>query len=120
MSKLFLTGRIPHEYNRQVFMDILRQIEVQVNSLSEGRISSNYNAYSDSPDSGSHQRGDFVKNSNIVELGDAPNKYIIYGWICTSSGTPGTWRECRFTIGNDVISPSHGSITFTGYAPTVS
>lgn len=31
MSKLFLTGRIPPEYNRQTWFDILRQIEGAVN-----------------------------------------------------------------------------------------
>jgi hypothetical protein len=36
MSKLFLTVRIPPDYNRQVWFDILSQIERQVNSQVDG------------------------------------------------------------------------------------
>lgn len=37
------------------------------------------------PTSGSHAKGDVVYNSNPTNGG-----YI--GWVCTSAGTPGTWR----------------------------
>lgn len=36
MSKLFLTVRIPPDYNRQTWFDILGQIERQANSVEDG------------------------------------------------------------------------------------
>jgi len=36
MSKLFLTVRIPPDYNRQAWFDILKQIETLVNSQVDG------------------------------------------------------------------------------------
>lgn len=36
MSKLFLTVRIPPDYNRQAWFDILRQIETQANRVDDG------------------------------------------------------------------------------------
>lgn len=50
MSKLFLTGRIPADYNRQVWFDILRQIETVVNPMVDGylfpvtSVTANYSA----------------------------------------------------------------------------
>jgi len=119
MSKLFLTVRIPPDYNRQAWFDILRQIERQVNGLSEGFIEAHYSSFTSAPTSGTHNQGDFIRNSTPNVLGEAPTQYIIHGWVCVASGEPGTWKECRFSIGNDTIFPSAGSITFTGFAPTV-
>ncbi len=120
MSKLNLVNKIPSQYNRQAIAEILRDIETQINNLSECNLVANYNAQNAAPISGRHAAGDFVRNLSPSELGTAPDSYIVYGWICTVSGEPGTWRECRFTIGNEVVRPGVGSIVFTGAAPTVS
>jgi hypothetical protein len=45
-------------------------------------------------------RGDFVENSNPAELGSAGSMYVIEGWVCVTSGTPGTWLEKRTLTGN--------------------
>ena len=44
--------------------------------------------------------GDRAVNTAPSELGTAGNKYIVDGWICTVSGTPGTWLEQRTLTGN--------------------
>lgn len=49
---------------------------------------------------GSFFKGDIVKNSNPTELGTAGSKYIIDRWVCTVSGTVGTWLPCRVLTGN--------------------
>jgi hypothetical protein len=41
-----------------------------------------------------------VRNNAPAELGVALSKYVVFGWICTSGGTPGTWLQCRFLTGN--------------------
>ena len=120
MSRLLLSNRIPYTYDIQTWTSILREVETQVNLLSETKIAATHNATTDSPTTGDHNIGDFVKNSSPTVLGTTPNRYVVYGWICTAAGTPGTWYECRFTVGDAVVAPSFGSITFTGAAPTVS
>lgn len=50
-------------------------------------------------------RGSFVHNSVPTELGTTPNKYLILGWKCITSGVGGNsgtdrWLECRALTGN--------------------
>jgi hypothetical protein len=77
-----------------------REIARQVNALSEGQQVAFYNAATTVPTAGTWQLGDFVLNKAPAELGTATAKYLIHGWRCTVSGTPGTWLECRFLTGN--------------------
>lgn len=46
------------------------------------------------PGSGEWAKGDYVINSNPT---DASGSQVI-GWICTASGTPGTWRSVTATL----------------------
>lgn len=78
----------------------LREHATQVNALSEGRIAGFYTALTAAPASGSWMQGDSVRNSAPTELGAAASKYIIWGWTCVASGTPGTWVQNRFLTGN--------------------
>ena len=78
----------------------LREHAVQVNLLAEGRLSATNNASTAAPTTGSHAHGDFVRNSAPVEAGAASSKYVVFGWVCVASGTPGTWLSCRFLTGN--------------------
>jgi hypothetical protein len=78
----------------------MREHATQINLLSEGRIAAFYQAATAAPTSGDWARGDFVPNAEPSELGAASSKYIIHGWRCTVSGTPGTWVQCRFLTGN--------------------
>ena len=77
-----------------------REVARQVNSLSEGHLAAFYSAATAAPTTGSWMQGDFVLNSAPSELGSATSKYLIHGWRCSVSGTPGTWLQCRFLTGN--------------------
>lgn len=79
---------------------LLRAIADQINNLTEGRISAVTNAYTAAPTTGTHAQGDFVRNSAPSEAGGAGSKYVVIGWVCTVSGTPGTWLQCRYLTGN--------------------
>lgn len=79
---------------------LYRNTAQQVNQLSEGLMVANYAASTAAPTTGAHAVGDVVLNSAPAELGVAASKYIIYQWICTVAGTPGTWLQCRFLTGN--------------------
>ncbi len=78
----------------------LREHAMQVNSMAEGRLVGTYNAQTAAPTTGTHAKGDFVRNSAPSEAGVALSKYVVYGYLCTVGGTPGTWVECRFLTGN--------------------
>lgn len=72
----------------------------KINGLASGSYSARDNQMTAAPTTGTWAKGDEVENSNAVEAGSSPNKYIIVGWRCTVGGTPGTWVECRFLTGN--------------------
>lgn len=98
--KLLLDTRVPAEYNRLTMTEIIRQIQTFVNLLAEEKIVAHYRAYTSAPTTGDWAQGDFVRNSTPSELGSASSKYVILGWICTASGSPGTWLQCRVLTGN--------------------
>lgn len=77
-----------------------RDVSNQLNGITEGRVSVFHAAYTAAPTDGQFVQGDFVLNSTPSELGTAGNKYIIHGWRCTASGTPGTWLQIRTLTGN--------------------
>ncbi|MNJ22492.1 hypothetical protein D3C77_168630 [compost metagenome] len=78
----------------------LREHATQINMLSEGRIAASYSALTSAPTGGTYMQGDFVRNSAPSELGTVGSKYVIEGWTCVVSGTPGTWVQKRFLTGN--------------------
>ena len=80
--------------------DIFRILCRRVNGISDGRISAIDNAVTSVPTTGTYAQGDFVRNSTPTELGSAASKYVIFGWVCTVGGTPGTFVQCRFLTGN--------------------
>ncbi len=77
-----------------------RDLADQVNGITEGRIEKHHTAYTAAPTTGNHFQGDEVKNSAPTELGGAGSKYVIVGWKCVTSGTPGTWVQMRTLTGN--------------------
>ncbi len=95
--KLSTTPRIVGD---PILTQVLRNVATQVNQLSEGRIAARYTAQTSVPTTGTYQQGDFVTNSAPTELGTTPNKYVIEGWLCVASGTPGTFVQKRFLTGN--------------------
>lgn len=84
----------------QKLYDYLRPLFNKVNGLASGSFSAVDNAYTAAPTTGTWAKGDRITNSNPTELGAATAKYVIIGWICTVSGTPGTWLEMRTLTGN--------------------
>jgi len=78
----------------------LREHAKLVNFITDGRIAGTNNATTAAPLSGLYAQGDFVRNSAPAELGSVSSKYVILGWVCTVSGEPGTWLECRVLTGN--------------------
>ncbi|MES2950287.1 MAG: hypothetical protein V4858_17225 [Pseudomonadota bacterium] len=80
--------------------ELFRSIARQVNALGGGRIGGTDNASTAAPTTGMYAVGDFVRNSAPTELGSASSKYVILGWVCTVSGTPGTFLQCRVLTGN--------------------
>lgn len=78
----------------------LREHAQQVNAMAEGRLFGTYNAQTSAPSTGTYAKGDFIRNSAPAEAGTALSKYVVIGWVCSVSGTPGTWLQCRFLTGN--------------------
>lgn len=70
----------------------LREHATAVNSLAEGRLVGTYNAQTAAPTTGTHAKGDFVRNSAPTSGGS-----VLFGWKCVSGGTPGTWVACWFS-----------------------
>lgn len=97
MSRLNTTPRVG--INDPILQREFREHAIQINNLTEGRIAAVTNATTAAPTSGPNQQGDFVRNSAPVELGSASSKYVILGWVCVASGTPGTWVQCRVLTG---------------------
>lgn len=79
---------------------IHRSIAAKVNGIADGRLSVIDNAGTAAPTTGAWAQGDFVRNSAPTEAGSASSKYVIFGFLCVSGGTPGTWVQCRFLTGN--------------------
>lgn len=84
----------------QRLTELFRLVANQVNGLSEGSVAASYQALVSAPTTGAYQWGDFVRNKEPIEQGTAGSKYIVLGWTCTSSGTPGTWVAARALTGN--------------------
>jgi hypothetical protein len=83
-----------------VLSRLFRAIAAKVNGLADGRLAAIDNALTAAPTSGTWAKGDFVRNSAPAEAGVATSKYVVYGFLCTVGGTPGTWVQCRFLTGN--------------------
>jgi hypothetical protein len=125
VSKLVLSAKVARQYDPASLQDIVRQVETQANQHAEGRIKARHGAMTAAPTAGNWEIGDFVWNSNPSLVSSDIADYVLYGWICTASGTPGTWRQARVlaedismvrepTLGTEVASTSGTSIDFTG------
>ena len=97
--RLNLFQRVPAQYNQQVISKLFQEIQGQLNSLSEGRLSAKYNAVSSAPTAGDYAVGDIVQNSAPEEVGSASSKYILMGWMCVDVD-PLTFKELRCLTGN--------------------
>ena len=52
------------------------------------------------PTTGTWSVSQMCKNTSPSEAGTAGSKYVVIGWVCTVSGTPGTWFAMRTLTGN--------------------
>jgi hypothetical protein len=77
----------------------LRDIARQVNGITEGQAYAFHGAMTAAPTTGSFAQGDLIRKSDPVEAGAAGSKYVIWGYLCVASGTPGTWVELRALTG---------------------
>lgn len=100
MSKVAVDSRVPTLYDRGKITELLREMQLQINAVSEEGISAFYRASTAAPTSGSWKQGDYMRNSAPTELGGAGSKYTIAGWRCVVSGSPGTWVQVRDLTGN--------------------
>lgn len=91
MTPVSMEGRLPNESLE--LQEVMREYQDAVNALivPEGTAA---------PTTGTWKRGTFVRNTEPAEAGSGGSKYIITGWICTASGTPGTWLQARVLTGN--------------------
>ena len=94
--------RFPSDRDQLVrkLTDLFREHGQQLNDLTEGKIAAVTNKGTAAPTTGTYAQGDFVRKAAPAEAGVALTKYVIVGWVCTVSGTPGTWVECRYLTGN--------------------
>jgi hypothetical protein len=92
--RLDLVQRIGREYDQAAMIDLLRQIELQGNDLADMRISARDGAVSSVPTAGNYVKGDIVWDSAPALTSGT----VRIGWICTASGTPGTFKEMRVVV----------------------
>jgi hypothetical protein len=101
---------------KRTLADVLRDHAREINGLAEGSIDANDGRLV-SPTTGSWKQGDFLKNS--APTGASPT----IGWICTASGTPGTWVAVTVGggggSGNSVTVACDFGASFTDKAQTV-
>jgi hypothetical protein len=100
LSKLSNTFKVPREYVFSVWSEIVRNLDQQVNRLSEGRIDARHTASTAAPTTGTYAQGDIVWNSSPSELGSGGSKYVILGWLNVTAGSPGTFVQLRCLTGN--------------------
>jgi hypothetical protein len=81
-------------------VDQFREMVGKLNGLASGSGNAIDNAMAAAPTTGTWAAGDFVHNSSKSELGAPGSKYVIQGWDCSVSGTPGTWLSRRTLTGN--------------------
>lgn len=81
-------------------VDTVRPLVRKVNGLAGGAFNAVDGIATAPPTTGTYATPDFLRNSAPVELGAPGSKYVIYGWLCVTAGTPGTWLQCRFLTGN--------------------
>lgn len=90
-NKVGVDPRLPPGYTARVY-ELFREHAQAINALR--------NEAAAAPTTGTWKQGDFVWNTAPAEAGSASSKYVVIGWVCTVSGTPGTWLDSRTLTGN--------------------
>ena len=99
--KLDEQPQLGNDQNRMriVLTEHIRNHAREINRLKAGFFSPKLNTATAAPTTGTWAVGDFIANEAPAELGTASSKYVIEGWTCIVSGTPGTFVEKRFLTG---------------------
>lgn len=84
----------------QVLSRVLKATAQKVNQIGDGRITGSDFTAASIPTTGMFKQGDFIRNSAPAEAGTAGSRYVVIGWVCVVSGSPGTLLQCRFLTGN--------------------
>lgn len=84
----------------QFLSRVLKNTAQKVNQIGDGRITGSDFTAASIPTTGMFKQGDVIRNSAPVEAGTAGTKYVVLGWICTVSGSPGTLLPIRALTGN--------------------
>lgn len=72
---------------------------IDVSNLRDGRMYGHISS-TVAPTWGTNAAGDLVRNSAPTEVtATAGDNYVVWGWVCTVSGSPGTWEELRIPTG---------------------
>ena len=100
LSNVSASTGVPDKYDAGVFARLFRQIETLLNSLASGNGVARYQAKATIPTTGTYAQDDIVWKTAMVEAGAGGSKYVVLGWVCVASGTPGTFREMRVLTGN--------------------
>lgn len=98
-----LPSRPESDYDRalqQMLSPLLGAFARKLNQLGDGKLSGRDDVRTAAPTAGAWQQGDFITNSAPAEAGAVGAKYVVLGWVCTVSGTPGTWLQARVLTGN--------------------
>lgn len=94
--------RLPYDGDvaqlRARLYELLQQSAINFNLVAQGRLAGQ-DSRSSAPTTGQWAQGDQIRNATPTELGSIGNKYVVVGWICTSGGAPGTWKELRQLTG---------------------
>lgn len=92
------------DYNVKILQRRLqsRYMNTQYYCSLDGQVMVDFGAQSPTLDTPviSWNRGSERINTVPSELGTAGSKYVLRGWKCVSTGTPGTWVEMRSLTGN--------------------
>ena len=100
-----LAAQLQAQYSRNNLADIVRAITTPLGQLMDGRIQPKITATTvPAATARAATAGDCVWDSNPTVRGSiAPGvaaSYVRVGWICTASGSPGTWQELRIATGS--------------------
>lgn len=115
VSKINANPQLGYDDNilflKQTLATILRDHANNINGISDGSIDAYLNMTA-APTTMSWKQGDFIKNS--APTGASPT----IGWICTVSGTPGTWVAVAVGGGGGVSDGDKGDITVSAAGAT--
>lgn len=89
--------RLPQSYDAGTLSSVLNAIDSKLNSLASGRLSPRDSGLTSAPTTGDYAKGDVAWHTSPTATGSP--EYVVVGWICVASGSPGTWKEMRVLTG---------------------